>query len=291
MSATATPVLRRGRRSPIPRRGATGRPASIVAAVSGKGGVGKTNLVTNLAVAAAGLGGRVLLVDGDLGLANVDVLLGLVPAFTVADVLEGHCSFEDALLEGPRRVRILPAASARPDLPALWGPALERLTEMLKEAAARYDLVLVDAGAGIGPAVVGLAGASTRALLVTNAEPTSLADAYATVKVLSRAAASVSVDVVVNEARDEGQARSTHGHLERMARRFLDIPVAFRGFLPRDPRMVEAVARQRAVVEVFPSAASSRKLVELARFLLTESRGTEQGKTRRDVPPKDRKGS
>ncbi len=247
------------------------RAPRFVAAVSGKGGVGKTNVVANLAVAAAGLGSRVMIVDGDLGLSNVDVLLGLVPSLSVADVLAGSCEVEEALLRGPRGVRILPAASGRQDLAALERPALDALMARIRDAARDCDLVLIDAGAGVGPSVVGLAAACDPVIVVTTGEPTSLADAYATLKVVHRAAPERRLDVLVNAARDERDARRTHRHLERVARRFLAADVRYRGFLPSDPRLPDAVARQRAVVEAFPSAPVSRQLVALAAELTREN--------------------
>jgi flagellar biosynthesis protein FlhG len=240
--------------------------------VSGKGGVGKTNLVANLSVAAAGLGAKVLLVDGDLGLANVDVLLGMHPVATAADVLEGRCRFEDAVQEGPRGIHLLAAASGRTDLPGLRPAALARLLIPLFGSTGRYDLVFVDAGAGLGAAVIGLAAACDRALLVTTPEPTSLADAYATLKVLGREAPALRVDVVVNGARDALQARDTHVRLARLADRFLAMVPSYLGHLPSDPRLGEAVARQRAVVEIFPGSPSARHIVKLAETLLATPR-------------------
>lgn len=244
--------------------------ARCIATVSGKGGVGKTNLVANLAVAAARMRRRVLVVDGDLGLANVDVLLGLAPRESVAGVLEGRCTVQDALVVGPRGIHILPAASARSELAALSGETLARLVRLLWDAARRYDLVLVDAGAGVGPAVVGLAAACARTLVVTTAEPTSLADAYATVKVLRHRAAHLRPELVVNDVRRARDALATHARLERMTRRFLDTDLPYRGHLPRDPRLHQAVARQRAVVEMFPAAVWSKHVFRLAEDLLQE---------------------
>ena len=181
--------------------------ARRIAVVSGKGGVGKTNLVANVAVAAAGLGAKVLVVDGDLGLANVDVLLGLAPKLTAADVIEGRCRFEDALLTGPRGIHILPAASGRSDLPGFRPERLAGLLIPFFEASEGYDLVLVDTGAGVGPAVISMAAACDLALLVVTSEPTSLADAYATLKVLLREAPSLRVEVLVNHVPHERAGR------------------------------------------------------------------------------------
>jgi len=248
------------------------RAASLVAVVSGKGGVGKTNLATNLAIAAARRGARVLLVDGDLGLASVDVLLGLVPNATLADVAAGRCPLDAALVEGPAGVTLLPAASGRADLAALPARALAPLAAALARLAADYDLALVDAASGIGPAVVALAGACARRLLVTTPEPTSLADAYATLKVLAREAGPAPAALLVNEASGEREARAVHERLARLAARFLDLELGWLGWLPRDPRLAEAVARQRAVVELFPRSAAARALAALAERLLAEVR-------------------
>jgi len=244
----------------------------FVAVLSGKGGVGKTNLVANLAVAAAGLRARVLVVDGDFGLSNIDVLLGLVARYTVEDVLLGHRSVADALVQGPRGVHLLAAASGRGEFTALADAHLERLVRLLREAAVDYDLVLVDAGPGVGSNAMGLAARCARALIVTTREPTSLADAYAALKLLAQGAPRLPVELVVNGVADGRQARVTHARLDRMARRFLDTSIGLRGFLSQDARLAEAVARQCAVVELFPAATSSRQLVELAQGLLRDHR-------------------
>ena len=246
--------------------------AQLVGVLSGKGGVGKTNLVVNVAVAAAGLGARVLVVDGDLGLANVDLLLGLTAPRNVSDVLSGECTLEEALLQGPRGIHLLPAASGRSDLTSLRPIGLSRLLVPLYRAAHRYDLVLADLGAGVGASVIGLAAACDRAILVTTSEPTSLADAYATLKVLGGEAPTLPVGVLVNSVRDEIEGRDAHARLERVAQRFLHRSPPFLGCVPRDSRLAEAVQLQQAVVEAFPTAASSRGLIQLAARLLREGR-------------------
>lgn len=264
--STASPRL-------VPELARRRRKTRFVAAVSGKGGVGKTNLMANLAIAAGGLGARVLLVDGDLGLANVDVLLGLVPPRSVADVLDGSCPLEDALALGPRGVHVLPAAAARRDLAAAGAPTLQPLLRMLEEASAAYDLVLIDAGAGIGPSVLALAAACDPVLLITNAEPTSLADAYAILKVMQREPSAGRVELVVNSARNETDARRTHGQLDRIAQRFLGTRLRWRGYLPQDERLADSVSEQRAVVDAFPGAPVSRCLVRMAAELLRPDPG------------------
>jgi len=244
----------------------------LIAVFGGKGGVGKTNIATNLAIAAAGLEARVLLVDGDLGLANVDVLLGLTPRCTAADILAGESDFEDALLTGPHGIHVIPAASARMDLASSRPAQLTRLLAPLLAAGHRYDLVIVDIGSGVSAAALSLASVCDRALLVTTPEPTSITDAYGTLKVARGVAPQLPVELLVNIARDELQALAAHRQLEQVGERFLGHKIPMRGFLTRDSRLVEAVAAQRAVVEAFPTAVVSRQLTQLAAGLVNEVR-------------------
>lgn len=244
--------------------------ARMVAFVSGKGGVGKTHVAVNTALAAAGLGARVLLVDGDLGLANVDVLLGLPAAAGSRELLLGHEPLEAVIHPGPRGVHILPAASARADLAALPREEIGRLAALLAGAAAGFDLVLLDLGSGIGPVVLDLAAACGRAVVVATPEPTSLADAYAVVKLLGGCgrAGGPELELLVNAAGSELEALETHDHLDRLARRFLGRGLSYRGHVPRDARVPRAVAMQQAVVEAAPTAPAARAIVRLAADLL-----------------------
>ena len=241
--------------------------ANLVAVVSGKGGVGKTNIAVNLAVAAARRGRRVLLIDGDLGLSNVDVLLGLVPDGTLADVLDERADLASVLVRGPRGIDVLPAASGRSELAALAASDAARLVAGVVHFAADYDLALVDAAPGVGPLVVAFAAASARRILVATPEPTSLADAYALAKLMSRDAGVAHVDLLVNAALHEREARATRERLERMVERFLDLDLVAFGWLPQDARLAEAVKLQRPVVDAFPASAIARKLESLSAAL------------------------
>jgi flagellar biosynthesis protein FlhG len=245
---------------------------AFVGVISGKGGVGKTNLAVNVAIAARELGARVLVVDGDLGLANVDVLLGLTPSRSAADVLDGRAALGDVVTQGPRGIHVLPAAAARKDLTALRPRELAALLVPLFRAAQAYDLVLVDTGAGIGPSVLGLAAACERLLLVTTPEPTAFADAYAMLKVAGRELQGIPVELVVNETRASHEARRTHHRLCKLARRFLTQAPPLAAAIPQDAFLVQAVSRQRAVVDSFPSAPSSRVFQRLAVRLLEAPR-------------------
>ncbi|MCG8590523.1 MAG: AAA family ATPase [Proteobacteria bacterium] len=244
----------------------------VVAVASGKGGVGKTNLAANLAIAASAQRARVLLVDADLGLANVDVLLGLKPERHIGDVLSGRYPIRDALTRGPRGVDLLASTSGlRPE--SQW-PGAARLLDALSEIQDQYDLVLVDAGAGVAAHVVELAAACGRVLVVLTSDPTSLADAYALLKLVWQVEPAAEAEVLVNAARSEGEGRRAFGHLRDLAARFLGRELLLRGVLPLDARLERAARLQRAVVEAFPTAASSRRLTALAHELIPR-RGAE----------------
>ncbi len=266
MSAAETWVAQRAREPD--------RSGRLVCALSGKGGVGKTNVVCNLAVAAARRGARVLLVDGDLGLANLDVLLGLAPERNVEDVLTGRCRLEDALCTGPAGIALLPAASGRGALASLQGPALDALIALLWDTRRVFDLVAIDAGAGVGSVAIELGASADPALLVTTGEPTALVDAYATLKVLWRRAPSLRVDLLVNAAASAAEARAVSAQLDRLSGRFLGKQARFAGWIPRDRRVRDAVLRQRALVELFPTAAVSHRFGALAQRYLAEDSGS-----------------
>jgi flagellar biosynthesis protein FlhG len=238
--------------------------AAIVGFVSGKGGVGKTSIVANLAISAARRGQRVLAVDGDLGLSSLDVFLGLAVERTIAHVLVGDCSLEEAIVEGPSGIHVLAAASGRSDLVCLDPHALARLLVPLFALRSRYDLILLDAGPGISPTVVSLALACDRLVLVTTPEPTSLADAYATLKVVSRERCDVAVEVLVNQVRDSREAQDTHARLGRVARRFLNLELPLLGDLSKDSRFEEAAKLQSSVIRAFPSSAPCREIKRLS---------------------------
>ncbi|MDP6980477.1 MAG: AAA family ATPase [Myxococcota bacterium] len=243
---------------------------NLTAVVSGKGGVGKTNVVANLAVSCAGQGARVLVVDGDAGLANLDVLMGVVPRYSVIDVMRGRCAFDDALVRGPKGISLLPAGSGRRDLAWFENGGTARLFEMLRSHAKGFDRVLLDAGAGIGEVVVDLACAASRVWLVATPEPTSFADAYATYKTLLSRDPDTRVELVVNCARDEIEGREVHRHLERTCERFLASELPLRAVLLRDPRLVDAISRQRLLVEAYPTSPLAKRITKLAHEWMRE---------------------
>ncbi len=246
-------------------------PLRVLAITSGKGGVGKTHIACNVAVLAARAGLRVLVIDADLGLANADIVLGVAPHYHLGHLLDGDTSIDGVLAEGPEGVRILAASSGVQELTRLDDAQKLRLVTALDVIEDRFDLVLVDCGAGIGDNVLFFAGAAQEALLVISPEPTSLTDAYATVKVLSQQAGVERFSVIVNQAPTEAHGRDVYGKLTRVTDRFLTARVAFLGHVPRDENLQRALMAQRPVVDLFPRSPCSRALDGIARNLLARA--------------------
>jgi flagellar biosynthesis protein FlhG len=242
-------------------------PLRVVAVTSGKGGVGKTHLSANLAVLAARAGRRVLLVDADLGLANADIVLGICPSHHLGHLLDGSASAEEVLSHGPHGMRVLGAASGVQQLTRLSDEQKRALIAAFDPLDDRFDLVLVDCGAGIGDNVLFFAGAAQEALLVVSPEPTSLADAYATVKVLSQEAGVTHFSVVANQAADF-QGRDVFRRLVQVTERFLSARLSYLGSVPRDESLLRALQVQQPVVDLYPRAPASRALSALSEALL-----------------------
>ncbi|NDY42706.1 MinD/ParA family protein [Dissulfurirhabdus thermomarina] len=255
-----------------PVEGAGKATPCVLAFTSGKGGVGKTNLVTNTALALARMGQRVLVLDADLGLANVDVLLGLMPRYSIKDVFSGQRSLPEIILDGPGGIRILPASSGVPELLDLSeSEKLFLLTEMeaLDEAV---DVLLIDTAAGISDNVLYFNLAAQKRIVVVTPEPTSITDAYALMKVLMRRHQVRDFSILVNWAKNGQEAQKVYRQLSAVADRFLGLlSLDYLGFIPQDEAIPKAVRKQKAVLELFPDAASSRVFRDLAKTL-TQSR-------------------
>ncbi|MFO0596320.1 MAG: MinD/ParA family protein [Myxococcaceae bacterium] len=246
------------------------RPLRVIGVTSGKGGVGKTNVAVNLAVIAARQGQRVLIIDGDLGLANVEILYGIRPRHHLGHLLDGDVGVQDVLAQGPSGVRVLPAGNGLQRLTRLDDGQRLKLVSALEELEDEFDVVFLDAGAGIGDNVLFFIGAAQEALLVVSPEPTSLTDAYATIKVLCQDAGVRHFDVVVNQSAHEAMGRDIFDKLATVAGRFLDVKVRWLGWVPRDENVHRAVMAQKPLVELFPSSPATRALAQVADTLLHE---------------------
>jgi flagellar biosynthesis protein FlhG len=249
---------------------AESRRGRVLAIASGKGGVGKTWLAITLAQALARAGRRVLLVDGDLGLANVDVQLGLDPAHDLSAVLAGRVPLaEAARRHAAAGFDILPGRSGSGALAALDAAALGRVVALLREAAASWDAVVIDLGAGLGTAQRRLAAAADTLLVVATDEPTSLTDAYAVLKLHGRdRPAGGDARIVVNQAADAAAGARTYEALRRACATFLGREVPLLGVVRRDARVPEAIRRQTPLLTRHPTSAAAADVEALAGPLL-----------------------
>jgi flagellar biosynthesis protein FlhG len=240
----------------------------IVAVTSGKGGVGKTNIVTNLAIALSRQGIRVLVVDGDFGLANVDLLLGIAPQFDLQDVILGNRSVSEIVLDGPDGIRIIPASSGVEELANLDEYRTEVLIRSLSELEGEVDVILVDCPPGIGRNAVALAQVADPILVVTTPEPTAFSDAYAMIKVLCRRSIRSVPALVVNEADSEEVALAVAKRVRAVAKRFLNLDVEYWGAILADESVPKSVLRQEPFLSTYPYSPAASCIYQLARRVL-----------------------
>ncbi len=240
-------------------------PLQVIAVTSGKGGVGKTNVVANLAVALSQAGKRVLVLDADLGLGNLDVLLGLMPQYTLEHVFAGEKRLSEIILPGPGGITVLPASSGVHELTALSDRERLILQNELDQLGRAIDLLLIDTGAGISSNVLFFAVAAQEIVVVVAPEPTSIADAYALMKVLSQRHRETRFRLLVNLARNPQEGIEVYRKIGRVADRFLNVSIDYAGVILSDDYVPLAVRQQRPVVELFPHAPSSRGFQQLAK--------------------------
>jgi len=246
------------------RRAANPGPVQVIAVTGGKGGVGKTSVAVNLATALATTGRRVMLLDGDLGLANVDVFLGLSPRHTMAHVLSGERALEEIILESPHGVQVVPGASGVADMANLSAAAHLSLVQAFSSLSSRVDVLIVDTSAGLSHSVLQFSQAAQHVLLVVCDEPASMTDAYALAKVLSRDHGVSRFRVVANMVRTPGEGETLFRKLERVTSKFLDVTLEYLGEIPEDPYLRRAIREQRPVVGAFPASPSTRAFKKLA---------------------------
>ncbi|TVP92895.1 MAG: MinD/ParA family protein [Pseudomonadaceae bacterium] len=236
---------------------ASNHPVQVIAVTGGKGGIGKTNVSVNLSLALAELGRRVVLLDADLGLANVDVLLGLKPKATLVDVLDGTCDLRDVLIDGPGGIRIVPAASGAARMVNLQPQEHAGLIQAFSDIGHNIDVLIVDTAAGISDSVISFVRAAQEVLVVVCDEPTSITDAYALIKLLNRDHGMTRFRVLANMVHTPQEGRSVFAKLTKVTDRFLDVALQYVGAVPYDESVRKAVQKQKAVYEAFPRSKAS----------------------------------
>lgn len=239
-------------------------PVQVIAVTGGKGGVGKTAIAVNLATALSQRGRRVLLLDGDLGLANVDVLLGLSPKYTLEHVLSGDRQLEEVMVETATGLKVIPAASGVARMASLCANEHAAIVRAFSSLPGRFDTLVVDTAPGIHDSVTRFGAAAQHVLVTLRDEPASLTDAYALIKILSREHGVTHFRVVVNLSRSREQSQELFTRLLRVTERYLDVTLEYVGDVPEDTSLQKAVRKQCTVMEAYPGSESAKALKKLA---------------------------
>ncbi len=242
---------------------ALAQPVQVIAVTGGKGGVGKTSVSVNLATALAARK-RVVLLDGDLGLANADVFLGLSPRYTLAHVISGERTLDEVLIQAPQGFQVVPAASGAADLATMGAAEHLGLVRAFSSLAAQVEVLIIDTAAGIAQGVLQFAQAAQQILVVICDEPASLTDGYALIKVLSRNHGVGRFRVLANRVRGTGAGRELFDRFERVTTRFLDVVLEFAGEIPEDEYLHRSVREQRPVCDAYPASSAARAFRKLA---------------------------
>jgi flagellar biosynthesis protein FlhG len=245
-------------------------PARVIAVTSGKGGVGKTNIVANLGYTFARMGKKVLILDADLGLGNLDVLLGLAPKYNLSHVIMGEKSVSDIIVEGPGDVLILPASSGIQELTQLTPQQKVAILSELDGIIDSVDVLLIDTAAGISSNVMDFSVTAQEIIVVVSPEPTAITDAYALMKVLSLKYAEKSCKIIVNLVGTAQQGREVFRQLNLVADRFLDMTVDYIGSVLLDANVTQGVKRQKLVSSLYPDSQASKCFENLARKIFTQ---------------------
>ncbi len=241
------------------------RPVRVFAVASGKGGVGKTNVAVNLGVALAQQGRVTALLDADMGLANVDILLGLHPRYNLSHVIDGQRTLDEILVDGPGGLKIVPAASGIQKMAELTTAQQAGLIRAFSGLHLPLEVLIVDTAAGISGTVVNFARACQEVVVVVCDEPTSLADAYALIKVLNRDYRLFRFQILCNQVRAASQGRQLYEKLCQVTDRYLDVTLDYFGSVPKDEALAKAVQMQQPVVSAFPQSPAALALRALAR--------------------------
>lgn len=244
------------------------RPIRVISVTSGKGGVGKTNIVANIAVMLQKAGHRVLVLDGDFGLANLNIVMGLEAGHTIYDVISGEKDINDIMLTGPHGVRLIPASSGIFRMTQLSIAEKTVFMERLEAAPVPFDVLLIDTGAGINSDVAYLNAAATEVIVVATPEPTSIADAYALMKVMSQDYRVKRFKLLVNMVDSPKEAMGVYNNILNVADRFLNVQIEYLGHVVDDRRLSQSVMQRKVLCEAAPDSPATRCLEMVAKTLL-----------------------
>jgi flagellar biosynthesis protein FlhG len=243
----------------------------VIAVSSGKGGVGKTTVVVNLAFALASVGKKVMILDSDLALGNIDILLGLEPKYNLTDVIAGRKKIHEIVVEGPGGIRILPASSGIQEVTELSNGHKANLLTQVDQFEDEIDFLLIDTGAGVSSNVMFFNAAARKVLVVASPEPTCITDAFALMKILTQEYSKKQFQLVINSVKSESEAKEVCRDICEVSDRFLDISIDYLGFILYDPALTQAAQERRAIVEMLPGSPASLCFRQIADELTCRS--------------------
>lgn len=247
--------------------------AKSITVTSGKGGVGKTNFVLNLGILLSSYGKKVLILDADLGLANVDILLGITPKYNLYDVVFGSKKMKDILIKGPEEITIIPSASGILEMAELEESKRRALFSELSLLEKEYDIMLVDTGAGLNENVLSFILPSDEVIVITTPESTAITDAYSMIKVIIQQKKNIKISILVNMASSEEEALEVIKKMTEVVKRFLNFKIDSLGYILKDKNVPNAVKRQEPFVSLYPYTLATRCLKDIAAKINIESFG------------------
>ncbi|AGB40648.1 ATPase involved in chromosome partitioning [Halobacteroides halobius DSM 5150] len=253
--------------------------ASIYAVTSGKGGVGKSNFVANLALGLQQEGKKVIVFDADLGLANLDVILGVTPNYNLNHVISGTKSLEEIIIAGPEGLALIPGGSGIEDLANLSQYQINNLIDHWHKIENKYDIILIDTGAGLSNSVLDFVLAADEVIVISTPEPTSVTDAYGVIKVINTHDADAKIKLVINQVDSRNEGERIGRRLSNTAKEFLNQEIDFLGELPTDKAVVKAVKKRRPFLLEYPHAKIAKSINQIVLELLDKEPKKSQGIT------------
>jgi flagellar biosynthesis protein FlhG len=235
-----------------------------IAVTSGKGGVGKTSFTVNLAVGLSKLNKKVLILDADLGLSNIDIMLNITTKYHIGHLLSGEKKIEELIVEGPHGIKLLPASAGIQELTTLDQSQRLKFIEALDSYTKDIDVLLIDTGAGISKNVAFFCMAAQEIIVLTTPEPTAITDAYAIIKVLFTKHKEKNFKILVNSVKDSKEAQAVYKNLSTVTEKFLNISLDYVGFLPYTRSASKAVRAQKAIIDLYPDSDLSKCLMKIA---------------------------
>lgn len=236
----------------------------IISCVSGKGGVGKSNIAANLALAIARHGKNVTLLDADLGLGNADIIFGISPKFNISDIIDGNKSFQEVSIKGPVGIEIIPASSGREDMANLSDTLRRAFISSFIKYCSNRDYIIVDAGSGININVISFGVCAHKTLVITTPDPTAFTDAYAIIKVMSKRTPPPNVSLLVNMVRNRREGEDVAERLQLVCGKFLKITPSFAGIIPYDLVVLKSIQKQKPFLISYPDSSPSLAIMNIA---------------------------